>query len=194
MRLIPGLLMAAVMWTVSAGCGLAANPVFAIIKTSMGEIKVELNAEKAPITVDNFVKYAEDGHYNGTIFHRVIPGFMVQGGGLDAKMVEKKTRAGIKNEGGNGLKNEPYTLAMARKPSPDSATSQFFVNVANNDFLNRATSQDGHGYAVFGKVIAGKEVVDKIVKVKTTSKGPHDDVPVEPITIESVTIEKATPK
>ncbi len=97
---------------------------------------------------------------------------MVQGGGLDAKMVEKKTRAGIKNEGGNGLKNEPYTLAMARKPSPDSATSQFFINVANNDFLNRATSQDGHGYAVFGKVISGKEVVDKIVKVKTTTKGP----------------------
>lgn len=172
------------------GTANAANPIFAVIKTSMGEIKIELDIEKAPITVENFIKYAEDGHYKDTIFHRVIPGFMVQGGGMTMEMKEKKTREPIKNESSNGLLNEPYTLAMARTNAPDSATSQFFINVANNEFLNKARARDRVGYAVFGKVVEGKDVVDKIVKVKTKSHGPHDDVPVEHILIETIEILK----
>ena len=155
-----------------------------VFKTSMGDFTVELNAEKAPITVKNFLAYVDAKHYDGTIFHRVIPDFMVQGGGMTADMSEKDVNAPIKNESGNGLKNEKGTLAMARTSDPNSATAQFFVNVADNAFLDQ-----GAGYAVFGKVVDGMDVIDKIVAAKTTTKGPHQNVPVEPITIESVTRE-----
>ncbi|MFO0923180.1 MAG: peptidylprolyl isomerase [Pirellulales bacterium] len=166
----------------------AADPVIAILKTSKGTIKLELDAEKAPLTVGNFVKYAEAKHYDNTIFHRVIPDFMVQGGGMTADMKEKATNPPVKNESFNGLINEKYTVAMARTPDPDSATSQFFINVKRNSFLDKANARDGAGYCVFGKVIEGKEVVDEIAKVKTSTKGRHDDVPVEPVMIEKVEI------
>lgn len=166
----------------------AADPVIAILKTSKGTIKLELDAEKAPLTVGNFVKYAEAKHYDNTIFHRVIPDFMIQGGGMTADMKEKATNPPVKNESFNGLINEKYTVAMARTPDPDSATSQFFINVKRNSFLDKANARDGAGYCVFGKVIEGKEVVDEIAKVKTSTKGRHDDVPVEPVMIEKVEI------
>lgn len=172
----------------------AAAPVVAILKTSKGEITVELDAEKAPISVANFVAYAKSGHYNGTIFHRVIRSFMIQTGGLDEKMKEKATMKPIRNESSNGLLNTKYTLAMARKPDPNSATSQFFINTADNAFLNKAKSQDGYGYAVFGKVTAGKEVVDAIEGVGTTTVPPHSDVPREPIFLEAVEIVEAAPE
>lgn len=166
-----------------------AKPVKAEIVTTAGTIVVELDADKAPKTVENFIQYAKSGHYAGTIFHRVIPGFMIQGGGLDKNLQEKPTRSPVINEAGNGLTNDPYTLAMARTPDPHSATSQFFINVAKNDSLDRKNSQDGFGYAVFGKVIKGKEVVDKIAKVPTRpAAGGHQNVPVEPIVIEEVRI------
>jgi cyclophilin family peptidyl-prolyl cis-trans isomerase len=166
----------------------AAAVVKAVIETSKGVIELELDAAKAPLSVANFTAYAKNGHYNGTIFHRVIPGFMIQGGGFTADMVQKPTVAPIKNEGGNGLNNARGTIAMARTMVPDSATSQFFINVADNAMLDRANSQDGVGYAVFGKVTKGMEVADAIVAVPTGSKGQHGDVPVEPITITSVKI------
>lgn len=166
----------------------AADPVIAILKTSKGTIKLELDAEKAPLTVGNFVKYAEAKHYDNTIFHRVISDFMIQGGGMTADMKEKATNPPVKNESFNGLINEKYTVAMARTPDPDSATSQFFINVKRNGFLDKANAGDGAGYCVFGKVIEGKEVVDEIAKVKTSRKGRHDDVPVEPVMIEKVEI------
>ncbi len=161
------------------------------IKTNKGDIKLQLDEVKAPITVANFIQYAKDGHYDGTIFHRVIPGFMIQGGGMDAKMKERKTRASIKNESSNGLSNRKYSIAMARTSVPDSATSQFFINTSDNGFLDRAQSRDGVGYAVFGAVVEGMDVVDAIEKVKTTSRAPHDDVPVEAVEILSVIVEES---
>lgn len=160
--------------------------VFVQLRTSQGNITLELNQSKAPLSVENFLKYVDKGHYSGTIFHRVIKGFMIQGGGFDATMKQKATDKPIKNEGGNGLKNTKYTVAMARTSVPDSATSQFYINVADNAFLDRANSRDGVGYAVFGKVIAGTQIVDKIVANPTGEKGGMPDVPVETITITEV--------
>ena len=160
-----------------------------ILNTTLGAIKLELNAEKAPLTVANFVEYVKSGHYNGKIFHRVINDFMIQGGGMDVNMKESNTREQIKNEANNGLKNDKYTIAMARTSQPHSATAQFFINVKNNDFLIfSAENALGWGYAVFGKVIEGTEIVDKMKLVKTGRRGMHDDVPVDAIVIESATI------
>ncbi len=169
------------------------------MKTNYGAVTMELDAARAPKTVDNFMKYVESGHYKGTVFHRVIDGFMVQGGGLDRDLKEKKTLPPIANEAGNGLKNDKYTLAMARKGDPNSATSQFFINVKDNGFLNRDQSQDGYGYTVFGRVVDGKEVVDKIAKAKTEAQQNPvfpamlmQDVPVQPIVIEDIRVMKPT--
>jgi len=154
------------------------------LETSMGDIFLELNAEKAPQTVANFLSYVKAGHYDGTIFHRVIDGFMIQGGGMTANMSEKPTGAPIENEADNGLTNDPYTVAMARTMDPHSATAQFFINVKKNDFLNHtAKNERGWGYAVFGKVVKGHAVVNKIKGVSTGRAGMHDDVPREPIEI-----------
>ena len=159
------------------------------LTTNFGDITLELNAEKAPITVANFLQYVESGHYDGVIFHRVIDGFMVQGGGFDANMKQKKTKGEIKNEADNGLGNDNYTVAMARTSVPDSASSQFFINIADNDFLNHtAPTSSGWGYCVFGKVVEGMAIVDKIKAVKTTSKAGHRDVPVEPVIIEKASV------
>ena len=160
------------------------------LNTSAGDIVVELDAAKAPKTVENFVQYVKAGHYDGTLFHRVIPSFMIQGGGLTADMKERPTRAPIPLESRNGLGNARGTLAMARTGNPNSATSQFFINVQDNDRLNAANSPDGNGYAVFGKVVAGMDVVDKIREVPTGSKGGHNDVPSMPVTIIKATLEK----
>jgi peptidyl-prolyl cis-trans isomerase A (cyclophilin A) len=157
--------------------------------TSMGDITLELNAAKAPITVENFLGYVKAGHYNDTVFHRVIDGFMIQGGGMDAKLSEKPTRAPIKLESQNGLRNLRGTIAMARTGVPDSATSQFFINVVDNARLDYP-SFDGHGYAVFGRVVAGMEVVDKIKAVATGNQGPHQNVPTTPVVIRSATLVK----
>jgi cyclophilin family peptidyl-prolyl cis-trans isomerase len=164
------------------------NPVVTMA-TNMGDIRVELDAANAPITTQNFLEYVNEGYYNGLIFHRVIQGFMIQGGGFDPQMKQKKTKAPIKNEATNGLKNKLGSIAMARTNVVDSATAQFFINVKDNDFLNhRNTSPDAFGYAVFGQVIEGLDVVQKIEKVKTGSRGGHQDVPVEAVTINSITI------
>jgi peptidyl-prolyl cis-trans isomerase B (cyclophilin B) len=161
------------------------NPQVELHIANYGTITLELDQEKAPNTVANFLSYVNKGHYNNTIFHRVIPGFMVQGGGMEPGMKEKKGDQPINNEANNGLKNQNYTVAMARTGDPHSATAQFFINVADNGFLNHtAPSQQGWGYAVFGKVVSGTEVVDKIKAVKTSRKGYHDDVPVEDVVIE----------
>ncbi len=158
------------------------------LQTNFGDITIELNAEKAPITVANFLQYVDDGFYDGTIFHRVINGFMIQGGGFDTSMTQKSTQAEIKNEADNGLGNEKYTIAMARTSAPHSASSQFFINVANNEFLNHtAPSGSGWGYCVFGKVIEGMDVVDKIKQVATTSLKGHQDVPSSNVVIEKAT-------
>jgi len=154
-----------------------------ILETSLGEIKLELDPDKAPVSVANFLGYVDSGFYNGTIFHRVIPDFMIQGGGFGADMTQKPTKAPIKNEADNGLKNEAWTIAMARTPVKDSATAQFFINVKDNDFLNHGGRD--FGYAVFGKVIGGVDVVKKIAAVKTGSKGGMQDVPSEPVLIKS---------
>ena len=155
------------------------------LTTSMGAITLALDKGKAPVSVDNFVKYVKSGHYNGTIFHRVIDGFMVQGGGMTKDMREKPTNAPIKNEASNGLKNEPYTVAMARTGVRDSATSQFFINVVNNERLNYSgEGPQGWGYAVFGKVVSGQDVVDRIRKVATGDGGMHQNVPTTPVVIE----------
>lgn len=159
-----------------------------ILKTSQGDITLELDNEAAPITVENFLKYARDGHYNGTIFHRVIEGFMIQGGGFSSDMKQKSTRSAIKNESSNGLSNVKYTIAMARTSVPDSATSQFFINTKDNLFLDKANSQDGVGYCVFGKVTLGTEVIDAIEQVDTTRRAGHSDVPVDSIEILSVEV------
>lgn len=158
------------------------------LHTNFGEITLELNAEKAPVTVANFLQYVDKGFYDGTIFHRVINGFMIQGGGFDTEMNQKSTDAEIKNEADNGLGNDKYTIAMARTSAPHSASSQFFINVANNEFLNHtAPSGSGWGYCVFGKVVAGMDVVDKIKQVATTSRRGHQDVPVSNVIIERAT-------
>jgi cyclophilin family peptidyl-prolyl cis-trans isomerase len=156
------------------------------ITTNKGDIVIELNAEKAPITVTNFLNYVNSGFYENTIFHRVIDGFMIQGGGFELDMTQKNTLPPIKNEASNGLKNEKYTVAMARTSDPDSATSQFFINTSDNSFLDYP-GQDGSGYCVFGKVTEGFDVIDKINSVKTGSKNGHQDVPVEEVIIEEVT-------
>ncbi|EHY30553.1 MAG: peptidylprolyl isomerase [Sutterella parvirubra] len=161
-----------------------------LLETSMGNITVELAPERAPITVRNFLAYVEKGHYDGTIFHRVIPGFMIQGGGFTADMNEKPTMQPIPLEARGGLPNDRYTIAMARTSYPHSATSQFFINVADNDFLNADRAQDGNGYAVFGRVVAGEDVVDKIAGVKTGAKGMMRDVPIEAVTIKAAKIVK----
>ena len=155
------------------------------LHTNFGEITIELDAEKAPITVANFLSYVESGFFADTIFHRVIDGFMIQGGGFTSEMTQKNTNAPIKNEANNGLPNKKYTIAMARTPNPDSASSQFFINVADNDFLNfSAPTSQGWGYWVFGKVTEGTEVVDKIAKVRTGSRNGHQDVPTESVIIQ----------
>jgi cyclophilin family peptidyl-prolyl cis-trans isomerase len=154
-----------------------------ILDTSYGKIIVELYADKAPITVKNFLQYVDDKHYDGTIFHRVIPDFMIQGGGMEPGLKEKKPRASIKNESNNGLSNERGTLAMARTNQPDSASAQFFINVKDNGFLDRAKARDKVGYAVFGKVVDGMDIVDKIRQVETASRGGHDDVPVQDVVL-----------
>jgi peptidyl-prolyl cis-trans isomerase B (cyclophilin B) len=159
------------------------------LKTNHGDILLALNAEKAPLTVENFLQYVQDGFFNNTIFHRVIDGFMIQGGGMDPDMNQKTTRAPVKNEADNGLKNEAYTIAMARTSDPHSATAQFFINVANNDFLNHsAPTPNGWGYCVFGKVVEGQDVVDKIKKIRTGNRAGHQDVPTENVVIESAEI------
>ncbi len=158
------------------------------LQTSKGDITLELDESKAPATVANFVEYVKSGHYDGTVFHRVIPGFMIQGGGFEAGMRQKPTGAAIQNESANGLTNDRYTVAMARTSAPHSATAQFFINATDNGFLNKAQAQDGWGYAVFGKVSAGADVVDAIEKVKTGRSGMHGDVPVEDVLIVRATV------
>ena len=154
------------------------------LHTTLGDITLELDSEKAPKTVENFLQYVKDGFFDGTIFHRVIDGFMIQGGGFDPDMTQKATRDMLENEAANGLKNDAYTVAMARTPSPHSATAQFFINVSNNSFLNHtAPTPQGFGYAVFGKVVEGKDVVDAMKKVRTGSRAGHQDVPMEDIVI-----------
>ncbi|AJE99493.1 peptidylprolyl isomerase [Pandoraea apista] len=159
------------------------------LHTNHGVIRIELDADKAPKTVENFLNYVKNGFYDNTVFHRVINGFMIQGGGFEPGMKQKPTEAPIENEANNGLKNNKYTLAMARTNDPHSATAQFFINVSDNDFLNHsAPTQQGWGYAVFGKVVEGQEIVDQIKGVKTGSKGFHQDVPVDDVIIEKAVI------
>ncbi len=168
----------------------AANP-RVMLTTSLGAIQIELYAAKAPVTVQNFLGYVKAGFFDETIFHRVIPNFMVQGGGFEPGMKEKQTQPPIKNESANGLKNERGTLAMARTSNPDSASSQFFINLKDNDFLDRAQARDRVGYCVFGKVTAGLDVVDKIAAVKTGSKAGHQDVPLADVAIQSAKVVEA---
>ncbi len=164
-------------------------PKVALHIAKFGIITLELDAEKAPITVANFLEYVKKEHYNGTVFHRVIPGFMIQGGGFATGMKQKPTASEIQNEANNGLKNDVYTIAMARTSAPHSASAQFFINVSNNDFLNHtAPTAQGWGYAVFGKVVEGSDVVDKIAKVATGRRGMHDDVPTEDVLIEKAEV------
>lgn len=162
------------------------------LKTSMGEIVLELNQEKAPHSVANFLQYVKSGYYKGTVFHRVIDGFMIQGGGFDKNMKQKATKAPIKNEAQNGLQNVTYSIAMARTGDPHSATAQFFINVNDNGALDYP-GRDGFGYTVFGKVVSGMDVVDKIKAVPVADKGPHQNVPVTPVVIESATLLKSAP-
>ena len=170
------------------GTSMSTNPQV-LLKTNKGDITIELDAEKAPKTVENFINYVNAGFYNGTIFHRVINNFMVQGGGFEVGMAQKETSASIENEANNGLKNDRYTLAMARTNDPHSATAQFFINVADNDFLNHTNpTPNGWGYAVFGKVVDGIDVVDSIKGVKTGNKGFHQDVPVDDVIIENASV------
>jgi len=165
------------------------NPKVDLHIAKLGVITLELDADKAPKSTENFLAYVKKGHYDNTIFHRVIPGFMVQGGGFEPGMTQKPTDAQIENEANNGLKNDNYTVAMARTQAPHSATAQFFINVADNAFLNHtAPSMQGWGYAVFGKVVAGKDIVDKIKAVKTGRKGFHDDVPNDDVVIEKAVV------
>ena len=166
-----------------------ANPQVEISIKDHGNLVLELDREKAPKSVDNFLDYVKKGHYDGTIFHRIIDGFMIQGGGFEPGMKQRPTGAEITNEANNGLKNDIYTVAMARTNAPHSATAQFFINVAKNDFLNHtAPTAQGWGYAVFGKITGGTEIVDKLRKVKTGRKGFHDDVPADDVVIEKATV------
>ena len=167
--------------------GQAAEPTVKL-ETSMGDIVVQLNSRKAPLSTANFLQYVKSGFYDGTIFHRGIKGFMIQGGGLTQDMKEKSGHAPIKNEASNGLRNQRYTIAMARTSDPDSATSQFFINTVNNRFLDADKAQDGVGYAVFGEVIKGTDVVRKIEAVPTTTHGNYQDVPATPVVIKSATV------
>lgn len=183
--ILAGVLVASLISGTAMADTTGAPPLYVEMDTTEGNIVLELNEEKAPITVENFKNYVDDGYYDGLIFHRVIDGFMVQGGGFNADMAQKKTNAPIKIESNNGLQNTRGTVAMARTSDPNSATSQFFINTQNNTFLDYP-GQDGNGYTVFGKVVSGMDVVDKMEKVKTTRKGHHSDVPAEPIVIESV--------
>jgi peptidyl-prolyl cis-trans isomerase A (cyclophilin A) len=186
------------MWMTRAACALTlslglATPGWAQkvrMDTSLGEFVVELDAAKAPKTAANFVEYVRSGHYDGTVFHRVIPGFMIQGGGMSAEMQEKPTRAPIPLESKNGLVNARGSLAMARTSNPNSATAQFFINLKDNAFLDAANSPDGNGYAVFGKVVSGMDVVDKIAAVPTGNKGMHQNVPATPVIIRKASLEK----
>jgi cyclophilin family peptidyl-prolyl cis-trans isomerase len=165
------------------------NDPIVLMSTSAGDVKIELYKDKAPTTVANFLAYVNDKFYDGTVFHRVIPNFMIQGGGFTPDMKQKPTKAAIKNEAGNGLKNQLGTLAMARTSDVNSATAQFFINTKDNDFLDhKDDSMQGYGYCVFGKVIEGSKVVQKIAGVDTTSKGPYEDVPVEPVVINSIRV------
>ena len=163
-----------------------------VLKTNHGNIKIELDRENAPATVENFLQYVRDGHYDNTVFHRVIDGFMIQGGGMEPGMKQKPTRAPIANEATNGIKNKKYTLAMARTSEPHSATAQFFINVADNDFLDyKAPSANGWGYCVFGKVVQGQDVVDKIRGVATSNSGLHQNVPKDDVVIQRAEEAKA---
>jgi cyclophilin family peptidyl-prolyl cis-trans isomerase len=174
---------------IASSAAAAANPQVEL-RTSLGAIVIELYPDKAPLTVENFLQYVKDRHYDGTLFHRVIPGFMVQGGGHGADFKERPTRKPVRNEAANGLRNVPGTVAMARTGEPHSATAQFFINVADNEFLNfRFPTQEGYGYCVFGKVVKGMDVVARIVKVRTgAGPGGHRDVPVKPVLIESARV------
>lgn len=184
--MLAGALMASLMTGVTmAADEVKAPPLYVEMDTNLGNVIFELDEAKAPVTVENFKNYVDDGFYDGLIFHRVIDGFMVQGGGFDADMKQKKTAAPIKIESDNGLKNVRGSIAMARTMDPNSATSQFFINTQDNTFLDYP-GQDGYGYTVFGKVVEGMDVIDKMEKVKTTSKAMHQDVPVKPIVIESM--------
>ena len=159
------------------------------LQTSFGDIVIELDTEKAPATAENFLQYVREGFYDNTVFHRVINGFMVQGGGFEPGMKQKAVRSAIENEAGNGLKNDAYTVAMARTSDPHSATAQFFFNVVNNNFLNfRAANPDGYGYCVFGKVVEGRDVIDKIKAVPTGNRGFHQDVPAEEVVLKKATV------
>jgi cyclophilin family peptidyl-prolyl cis-trans isomerase len=181
-----------VLGVLSAGGARAANPVV-VMETNLGTIKIELFEDKAPVTVKNFLKYVEDKHYDGTVFHRVIKTFMIQGGGFEPGMKEKKTREPIKNESDNGVSNQRGTIAMARTSDPDSATAQFYINVEDNKGLDGGPGK-ASGYAVFGRVIEGMDVVDKIKAVKTGTKGRFQDVPVEDVVIKSVRVQKEEKK
>ena len=175
------------------GAAATANP-RVVLETSKGPIVIELFADKAPKTVENFLAYVDAGHYDGTVFHRVIPGFMVQGGGFTADMQQKTTRAPIQNEADNGVKNRRGTLAMARTNDPHSASSQFFINLVDNGFLDHtAKSAQGWGYAVFGEVVEGMETTDAIAKVRSGNRGGHENVPVEPVVIESARRQGSAP-
>lgn len=185
------ILLTAVITVFTAGKSFAQNNPKILIDTSMGQIEAELYPDKAPVTVQNFLAYVNNKYYDGLIFHRVIDGFMIQGGGMNAELKEKATLNPIKIESDNGLKNTRGTLAMARTIDPNSATSQFFINLVDNPFLDyKAPTMAGYGYAVFGKVTKGQDVVDKIGKVKTGSKGFHQDVPLTPVTIKSIRVIK----
>lgn len=188
MKLGPWALAACLAATLAAPATTLAQKVR--LSTSAGDIVLQLEREKAPKTVDNFVGYVKGGHYTGTVFHRVIPNFMIQGGGMDKAMVERKTNPPIPLESANGLSNLRGTIAMARTADPNSATAQFFINVQDNAFLDQPNARDGNGYAVFGKVVEGMDVVDKIRTVPTTTRGPHQNVPVEPVLIKKATLEK----
>jgi len=174
---------------VSAATALAAQEPKVKVETSMGNFVIELDQQKAPKTVRNFLLYVRSGFYDGTIFHRVIPGFVIQGGGFDEKMTQKPTRSPIENEAANRLKNKRYTLSMARTNDPHSATSQFFINLRDNDMLDyRASNAQGYGYAVFGRVVQGQDVIDSIAAVPTGRRGMHDDVPVRSVIIKKMTL------
>ena len=178
-----------IIFTAGSDLLAAEGKVLIKMETALGDIIIELDADKAPKTVENILSYVKDGFYDGTIFHRVVSGFVIQGGGLTADMKEKQTKKPVRNEADNGLTNEPYTLSMARTPDPHSATSQFFINLAANGFLNhRSKDMDGWGYAVFGKVVEGRDVVDKIGALPVVNKGMYQDVPKETVTINKVTV------
>ena len=187
MRVVLGI-VGLLLTVTTVGAKEGGNPVV-VMKTSLGDVKIELDKAKAPVTVDNFLVYVNDKFYDGTIFHRVIPAFMIQGGGFDKDMNQKKTKAPIKNEAGNGLKNVTGTIAMARTSDPNSATAQFFINTKDNAFLDHKNdTPQGYGYAVFGTVVGGMDVVKKIEQVQTTTRPPYENVPVTPVVIESIRV------